>query len=459
MVTGGKAALLVSCLTVAGCSADVQQVKVRPIADPGAAFRNGGDAVAVARGQLLLGNVGLALEGFRTAQRDNPSDPSALAGIADCYAAMSRYDLAQSNYEAALALAPHDRLLLLGLANAFEREGKIASAMAARAEANASLPPAPAIAKQAAAPQLASKARPLAAVKPQVEVKPVPAVPIQAVPELHRWADARPPQVRIESAPLATRQAALLPMTTPDFVFEAPPAPAPAARPAQPIAQAPAATPTAGIGSITVPLPPARPVEHFEMHAAPMKVARVEYDYSGLSSSVTVPLPPVRPAPVDVAPPAPRPAPMPIEAAAFAQAPSPRLERLSLGEVALVTTGKPIWTAVRDVQTASVGGLQWVSLASFNARPNVQILNAARTDRLAASARTVLLNRGWHKIAVGDAPAVQIKSEVQYPRNQATLGRRLAAQFGVAARMVERDVLLLVLGRDAVGKVARPQKS
>jgi len=114
---------------------------------------------------------------------------------------------------------------------------------------------------------------------------------------------------------------------------------------------------------------------------------------------------------------------------------------------------------VRGVQTASVTGLHWVSLASFNARPNVQILNAARTDRLAASARTVLLNRGWRKIAVGDAPAVQIKSEVQYPRNQATLGRRLAAQFGVAARMVERDVLLLVLGRDAVGKVARPQKS
>jgi hypothetical protein len=140
------------------------------------------------------------------------------------------------------------------------------------------------------------------------------------------------------------------------------------------------------------------------------------------------------------------------------EAPWPRLERLSRGEVALVTTGKPIWSARKDVQLASTG-VRWVSLASAEARPNFQILNAARVDKLAASARTVLLNRGWRRIAVGDAPAVQLKSEVQYPKNQATLGRRLAAQFGVAARMVEHGVLVLVLGRDSVDRIARPQKS
>src|SRR5262249_42750856 len=134
MERGVKAALFVSCIALNGCTTASQEVKVRAIPDPAAAFRNGGDAVALARGQLVLGNAGLALEGFRKAQRDNPNDPAALAGIGDCYTMMGRFDIAQSNYEAALALAPHDRTLLLGLASIFERQGLHARAMAARAE-------------------------------------------------------------------------------------------------------------------------------------------------------------------------------------------------------------------------------------------------------------------------------------------------------------------------------------
>src|SRR3954453_12731724 len=98
---GGKAAVFMSCAALSCCTAGTAELKVRPIADPSAAFRNGGDAVALARGQLMLGNAGLALEGFRTAQRANPNNPAALAGIGDCYTSMGRLDLAQSNYETA----------------------------------------------------------------------------------------------------------------------------------------------------------------------------------------------------------------------------------------------------------------------------------------------------------------------------------------------------------------------
>ena len=525
MNRGGKAALLISCVGLGGCSASTSEVKVRPLADPASAYRNGSDSVAVARGQLVLGNVGLALEGFRKAQRDNPTDPAALAGIADCYSAMGRYDLAQSNYEAALAFAPHDRRLLLALATVFEREGKIASALAARAEADAALPPAPPAAQHAAVQPAAPQLQVAPAVKAQAVAKTAVPVSARAAPASSRWADSAPPQVRIEASPLVAKSRAVVALSTPAIVADAAP---PAA--SVPVPPQPAAKPVMAVGSITVALPPPRPVEHFEMHAAPLKVAQVqydfshvqssvtmaepppvrervemrsaplnmataqydysslsapvivsalqpsvrerldmraaplkvadaEYDYSRLSSSVTVQLPPARRVRAETPAPGPRPLPKPIVPTMVVEASGPRLERLSRGEVALVTTGKPIWAPQRDVQVASAGNLRWVSLASLNARPNVKILNAARTNLLAASARTVLLNRGWRKIAVGDAPAVQLKSEVQYPKNQATLGRRLAAQFGVAARMVERDVLVLVLGRDSVDRIARPQKS
>ena len=79
--------------------------------------------------------------------------------------------------------------------------------------------------------------------------------------------------------------------------------------------------------------------------------------------------------------------------------------------------------------------------------------------RVAASARTILSGRGWRKIAIGDAPVMRQTSVVFYPKNRAALGRRLAAQFGVAARMMDRDDVVLVLGRDAVGRVVGQRRS
>src|SRR5205814_8466018 len=95
----------------------------------------GNGELAEAQSMLALGSVGLALEAFRRIQRQQPNSADALAGIASCYAAMGRYDLARSNDEAALALAPTSPALLNALADALDHQGKGDQAEAARADA------------------------------------------------------------------------------------------------------------------------------------------------------------------------------------------------------------------------------------------------------------------------------------------------------------------------------------
>jgi hypothetical protein len=153
----------------------------------------------------------------------------------------------------------------------------------------------------------------------------------------------------------------------------------------------------------------------------------------------------------------------------LAEPASPRLQRLSGGEVALVTTADASWrpqvpvrTAVRKaaaVQTASADSVRWIPLRLAAARPGVQVLNAARSQGLAASARGVLFGRGWRAVGIGDATAVRRTSVVFYPANRATLGRRLAAQFGVPAKLSEHQNVVLVLGRDSLDKIAGQRRS
>ena len=121
-------------LTVAGCATS-NAVQVRAIADPGAKFRYGGGLLAEGRAQLALGNAGIALETFRKLQREQPESADAFSGIAACYAAMGRYDIARANYEYALASAPSDARLLTALASTLERLGEADQARGLRAEA------------------------------------------------------------------------------------------------------------------------------------------------------------------------------------------------------------------------------------------------------------------------------------------------------------------------------------
>ena len=87
-----------------------------------------------------------------------------------------------------------------------------------------------------------------------------------------------------------------------------------------------------------------------------------------LASSITVELPPARPlarARVQNISSAP--------AAPAARPSSPRLERLSMGEVALVTTSKPVWRAELVSRTRLSTTVRWVPIQTAAARPNIRI--------------------------------------------------------------------------------------
>jgi hypothetical protein len=150
-----------------------------------------------------------------------------------------------------------------------------------------------------------------------------------------------------------------------------------------------------------------------------------------------LPAPPV-PSPIRDA----RPLPIAIDSP---QAHRPRLERLSPGEVALVTNGQPIWTPPGGTRVAEAAKVQWIPLQPSS---TVQVLNGARSQGLAATVRMVLLQRGWRRISVGTSTAIEEKSFILYPQHRAALARRLAAQFGVRTRLVHSGGIVLVLGRD-----------
>jgi tetratricopeptide (TPR) repeat protein len=354
MNRGVKALMLCASLASAGCTASSGELKIRPLADPGSKLRPGNERLADARAQLALGNVGLALEGFRKASREQPDSIEAFAGMAACYDAMGRYDLSRQNYEAALAIAPSNPVLLNSYAASLDHQGEAAEAASVRAEAA----------------ELASADDALA---------------------------------HAEAAP-AERAASVTVALTPVR---------PSAVPAKPI--------TAPAASVTVALPPARPVQ---------------------------PLGPAIPAPELNA----------QSRVDLATAAGPRLERLSPRVVELVTIERPVWQAKIVARTSQSTTVRWEPITTFGARPNIQLLNAARSQGLAARTRSYLLDRGWRKIAIGDASQVRDKSIVLYPASRRATGRSLAAQFGFAAGLVDKgEVMVVLLGRDAAPRAKQPR--
>jgi tetratricopeptide (TPR) repeat protein len=130
----------------------------------------------------------------------------------------------------------------------------------------------------------------------------------------------------------------------------------------------------------------------------------------------------------------------------------PHLERLSLGEVALVTLPMTVPLA----PTVARSGV-----AALPARPglaSVHLLNAARRQGLAAQTRSWLERQGWHGIVIGDAPHTRLASLVLFPTGHESTARRLAARFGAATRQQggEGAAIIVLLGRDAAagGRVA-----
>jgi hypothetical protein len=473
MKRGGKFFGTAAILSVAACGGEQGKLEIRPIGAPLAAVSKPVPLrIAEARGHLALGNVALALESFRKAMREDPGSVDAQTGVAACYDRMARFDLARRHYEAALALAPRDPHVLAAFAASLDAQGLKSEAASVRAE----------IAQRVAMAAPAPAAKPVTVLpsipKPAERVVPRP----QAVAGLARLATPAPVAAPVAPAPPTLKVAAVVPSPRQSAVVapkpvqsaEVTPEPnLPAATPPKPIQSAavvpapaaPAAKPAIG-RSVTVALPPARPV------AAPQPVAKPVPKSAAVALS-PVPVVPVRPA-VEVAvvtalPPAPRVAEPPTtkpavevpakiartEAVAApaptALKPGPRLERTSLREVALVTVAEPKWRPVAVGRSQRSATIRFVPLRQASASVSrVRILNAARVNRLAARTRSYLVNRGWSPMVIGDAPRIRARSVIFYPPERRRTALRLSAQFGfmIAQRPGAREITVL-LGQDA----------
>ena len=125
--------LAAAAVTLTSCGTEM--VEVRSIKQPLAQGRQPADfRVAEGNAQLGLGNVGLALEAYRKALREQPDSISALVGLATCYDRMGRSDLSRRNYEMALAVDPADTGLYSLFAQSLEGQGQRAEAARVRAE-------------------------------------------------------------------------------------------------------------------------------------------------------------------------------------------------------------------------------------------------------------------------------------------------------------------------------------
>lgn len=396
-----RGVLLLGCgLAATGCVEHA--VQVRPIADPAAKYRFAGGLLAEGRAQLALGNAGLALETFRTLQRQQPESADVFAGIAACYAAMGRYDLARTNYEFALAYAPNDRNLLNALASSLDRLGRAEQATQIRAEMRTMTPPAQAPRVAHVTPIGVPRAATLTVKLPPLSAGP-PAVSRQ--PQSRALANVDKPSVA------ATPQTTLVAL--PKSVIE----------------------PSVALAS---PSPNER----------------------------ELPRPAPRPEPMEID--KPRQGAFPVSASLLSNA-GPRLERASTGEVALITAPVPLgrvpssppaerpkpssgWTKMaQDNQRTTLVASAEARWMPLKYAPAIRLLNAARSQNLAANSRMALLGRGWRKVAIGNASQVRRRTLVMYSPARADVARLLAMHFHCkAVRSSELKGVVVLLGRDAI---------
>ncbi|HEX6072786.1 MAG TPA: LytR C-terminal domain-containing protein [Sphingomicrobium sp.] len=386
-MTGGiKVLLATAALATAGC-AETGELNIRAVADPlTKAVKPGNPMIDEARGLLALGNVGLAIEAYRKVLRSQPGNIEALAGLAECYDRMGRHDLSRMKYEAALAVAPRNPILLRTFAASLERQGRMAEGKALRAEADQD-ESAAAVASVGLAPGVTAPTR---------EVAIVAATPVAAAPAVPTPATA---------------------VSTPPARIAAAPAPA-------------VSTPPARIAPTPAPAAPVLPIRIAQQANGPAAVAPS-------IGSITVKLPPAS---------APK-----AEAAPVRQ--GPRLERLSLVEVELVTSDQPRWKTELVHRTALSTTVRFVPLAPAPRFAGVRLLNAARHQGLAARTRLVLNRKGWDGVRIGDADRVRQRSLVLYSPATAGVAKRLAAEFGFGiAKDPRPGPLTVLLGRDAIGR-------
>ena len=381
---------------VAACASGTGAVQVRPLSGTAAAAVDEDQRLAEANAQLALGNTGLALELYRKHLRHEPESVAAQLGIAACYDRMGRYDVSRRHYEAALARSPANPDLLERFAASLDRQGQTAEAAAVRDE-----------------------------IRMRAEI-----VTATAIPQ---------PALGTGDGQLAVAESEL-PLMAASVTVSLPPAEEVAAAPAavEPLS---AVRTVASIDRSTEAAPVQAPAP--DLAPAPAPAERVRLAVDRIPEAVAAKAPA---APAEAAAPA-RPA-----------APKTRLVRLSPSEVALVSPGRSVWRPQVISQTASSTTVRFVPLKSAGrVAPNVRLLNAARTAGLAARTRGYLFDRGWRRIAIGDAPEIREHSLILYPASRRKTAASLAAQFGIPiARQTQGNEIVLLLGRDASGlKVLR----
>jgi hypothetical protein len=93
--------------------------------------------------------------------------------------------------------------------------------------------------------------------------------------------------------------------------------------------------------------------------------------------------------------------------------------------------------------------LRWVPLKLASAPQNVVLLNAARSQGLAARTRSALVGRGWRSIGIGNAREQRERSLVLYPVGRVFTARRLAAHFRCkAVKSASVRFIVVLLGRE-----------
>jgi hypothetical protein len=114
---------LAAAAGVASCSSSA--IEVRSIKQPLAQGAQPANfRVAEGAQQLGLGNVGLAIEAFRKALREQPDNVPAMIGLATSYDKMGRADLSRRHYEMALAVDPANTEVYSLFAQSLDGQGQ-----------------------------------------------------------------------------------------------------------------------------------------------------------------------------------------------------------------------------------------------------------------------------------------------------------------------------------------------
>src|ERR671912_656891 len=188
MKRGGKFLVSTTAFAVAACGGEQGKLEIRSTPKPLAQIKRAvPERIAEARGQLALNNVALALTSFRIAAREDPNSIDALAGIADCYDRMGRFDLSRRYYESALAAS-------------LQLQGKSAEALSVREEISARMAAAGALESASMAEVAAPVVQLAAAESTPTPVKASP--PAAAVVLQASAASVSPPEPKAVPTPL-----------------------------------------------------------------------------------------------------------------------------------------------------------------------------------------------------------------------------------------------------------------